>query len=316
MKQKEILLFGASGQIGRNLIRKLSKNNYKITAVTRNIHKAGYILKTQANPGYLNLVELKTFNYSKINELMKNCNICINLIGILYENRKNQFKMIHSDLPNMLSKIAKQNNIDKFIHLSALGIENAQDSEYAKSKLDGEDKIKINFKNYLILKPSIVYSVDDKFTTNFMSLLSKLPIMPLYYNGSTKFSPIHVNDLVNIIYELIERKNDNLVLECIGPEVFSFKEIIQMLLKSINKKRLLLPLPLPLAKLSAKILQILPNPLLTEDQLRLLKYDNCKTHIHKNNFDIGLVSLRKFKSEIDKYSYNWRSGGQFSKNLN
>ena len=316
MKQKEILLFGASGQIGRNLIRKLSKNNYKITAVTRNIHKAGYILKTQANPGYLNLVELKTFNYSKINELMKNCNICINLIGILYENRKNQFKLIHSDLPNMLSKIAKQNNIDKFIHLSALGIENAQDSEYAKSKLDGEDKIKINFKNYLILKPSIVYSVDDKFTTNFMSLLSKLPIMPLYYNGSTKFSPIHVNDLVNIIYELIERKNDNLVLECIGPEVFSFKEIIQMLLKSINKKRLLLPLPLPLAKLSAKILQILPNPLLTEDQLRLLKYDNCKTHIHKNNFDIGLVSLRKFKSEIDKYSYNWRSGGQFSKNLN
>ena len=275
MKQKEILLFGATGQIGRNLIRKLSKNNYKITAVTRNIHKAGYVLKTQANPGYLNLVELKTFNYSKINELMKNCNICINLIGILYENRKNQFKIIHSDLPNMLSKIAKQNNIDKFIHLSALGIENAQDSEYAKSKLDGEDKIKINFKNYLILKPSIVYSVDDKFTTNFMSLLSKLPIMPLYYNGSTKFSPIHVNDLVNIIYELIERKNDNLVLECIGPEVFSFKEIIQMLLKSINKKRLLLPLPLPLAKLSAKILQILPNPLLTEDQLRLLKYDNC-----------------------------------------
>ena len=261
MKQKEILLFGASGQIGRNLIRKLSKNNYKITAVTRNIHKAGYVLKTQANSGYLNLVELKTFNYSKINEVMKNCNICINLIGILYEKKKNQFKMIHSDLPNMLSKIAKQNNIDKFIHLSALGIENAQDSEYAKSKLDGEDKIKINLKNYLILKPSIVYSVDDKFTTNFMSLLSKLPIMPLYYNGSTKFSPIHVNDLVNIIYELIERKNDNLVLECIGPEVFSFKEIIQMLLKSINKKRLLLPLPLPLAKLSAKILTNFAKPL-------------------------------------------------------
>ena len=216
----------------------------------------------------------------------------------------------------MLSKIANQNNIDKFIHLSALAIENASDSEYAKSKLDGENKIKINFKNYYIIKPSIVYSVDDKFTTNFMSLLSKLPIMPLYYNGSTKFSPIHVNDLVNIIYELIERKNDKLVLECVGPEVFSFKEILQMLLKSINKKRLLLPLPFPLAKLSAKILQILPNPLLTEDQLRLLKYDNCKTHKHKNNFDIGLVSPRKFKTEIDKYSYNWRSGGQFSKNLN
>ena len=88
MKQKEILLFGATGQIGRNLIRKLTKNNYKITAVTRNIHRAGYILKTQANPGYLRLVELKTFNPEKIDELMQNCSICINLIGILYEKKK------------------------------------------------------------------------------------------------------------------------------------------------------------------------------------------------------------------------------------
>ena len=89
MNQKEILLFGATGQIGRNLVRKLTKNNYKITAVTRNIHKAGYILKTQSNPGYLNLIELKNFNLEKIDELMKNVSICINLIGILYEKKKN-----------------------------------------------------------------------------------------------------------------------------------------------------------------------------------------------------------------------------------
>ena len=88
MKQKEILLFGASGQIGRNLIRKLTKNNYKITAITRNIHKAGYILKTQANPGYLELVEIKNFNIDKIEELMNRCSICINLIGILFEKKK------------------------------------------------------------------------------------------------------------------------------------------------------------------------------------------------------------------------------------
>ena len=312
MKQKEILLFGATGQIGRNLIRKLSKNNYKIIAVTRNIHRAGYILKTQANPGYLELVELKNFKINKIDELFKRSSICINLIGILYEKKKDDFKLIHSDLPAMLSRKAKEFQLDKFIHLSALGIEKAQDSKYALSKLEGEKRIRENFKKSIILKPSIVYSVDDKFTTKFMSLLSILPLMPLYFEGKTKFSPIHVLDLVDIINSILDSKQDNLILECIGPEVITFREIMQKLLNSINKKRILLPLPYPIAIVTAKLLQLLPNPLLTEDQLRLLKHDNCKSENYKNNFDFGYISKRKFESEINKYSYNWRTGGQFA----
>ncbi len=316
MKQKEILLFGATGQIGKNLVRKLSKNNYRITVVTRNIHQAGYILKTQANFGYLNLVELKNFNLKKMDELIKNCSVCVNLIGILYEKKKYQFKTLHTDLPDLISQKAKKYNISKFIHLSALGIDEAVDSNYAKSKLQGEMKIKSNFNKYVIIRPSIVYSVDDKFSTNFMSLLSKLPIMPLYYNGETKFSPIHVTELVDIIYDMIENKKENLILECVGPEELTFKEILQKLLISIKKKRVLLPIPFPLAKLSAKFLQILPNPLLTEDQLRLLKYHNCKSGKHKNNFDLGYKTNKRFEIEIEKYSYNWTTGGQFAKTKN
>ena len=312
MKHKEILLFGATGQIGRNLIRKLSQNNYKITAVTRNIHSAGYVLKTQANPGYLELVELKNFNIDRVESLIKNASICINLTGILYEKRKDEFQILHSDFPSLLSKKANQFQIEKFIHISALGIEKAIDSKYALSKLEGERKVKENFKKSIIIKPSIVYSVDDKFTTRFMSLLSMLPIMPLYYNGKTKFSPIHVIDLVEIIFNLVESKVDNLVLECIGPEVITFKEIIEKLLISIEKKRVLLPLPLPIAKLTAKFLQLLPNPLLTEDQLIMLKYDNCKTKNYKNNFDLGYIPKRIFENEINKYSYNWKTGGQYA----
>ena len=312
MKQKEILLFGATGQIGRNLIRKLSKNNYKIIAVTRNIHRAGYILKTQANPGYLELVELKNFDVNKIESLIKRTTICINLIGILYEKRKDEFKLIHSDLPALLAKKANQFKLDKFIHLSALGIENATDSKYALSKLDGERRIKENFQRYIILKPSIVYSVDDKFSTKFMSLLSVLPVMPLYYNGRTKFSPIHVSDLVNVIYNMIESKNESLVLECVGQEIITFKEMLIKLLKSINKKRILLPLPTPVAKITAKFFQLLPNPLLTEDQLIMLKYDNCKSKYYKSNLDMGYIPKKKFENEINKYSYNWRTGGQFA----
>ena len=313
MKQKEILLFGASGQIGRNLIRKLTQNNYKIIAVTRNIHRAGYILKTQANPGYLELVEIKNFNIDKIEELMNRCSICINLIGILFEKKKDHFKSIHTDLPNLLAQAANKINLDKFIHISALGIEDAIDSKYAKSKIEGEKKIIKNFSNSIILKPSIIYSVDDNFTTRFMKLLSILPIMPLYYSGNTKFTPIHVSDIVNIIYKMVESKNKNIILECIGPETLSFKEIIKILLNSIEKKRLLIPFPTPLAKLSAKLLQLLPQPLLTEDQLKLLKYDNIKSGKYKNNFDLGLDAKKKFSNEILKYSYNWKSGGQYSK---
>ena len=312
MKQKEILLFGATGQIGRNLIRKLTKNNYKIIAVTRNIHRAGYILKTQANPGYLELVELKNFNIGKLDELMKRCSVCINLIGILFEKKQYSFKTIHTVLPDMLSKLANENNIEKFIHLSALGIEKALDSNYALSKIDGEKKVIKNFKNSIIIKPSIVYSVDDKFTTKFMSLLSALPVMPLYYKGLTKFCPMHVSDLVDILFEIIIGKNQNLVLECVGPEVLTFREIIEKLLNSIDKKRLLFPLPLPLAKVSAKILQNLPKPLITEDQLKLLKYDNIKSNNYKTNNDLGLPAKKIFEDEINKYSYNWRTGGQYS----
>ena len=191
--------------------RKLIKNNYKITAVTRNIHKAGYILKTQANPGYLQLVELKKFEIKRIDELFKNSRICINLIGILFEKKKNEFKLVHSDLPALLSEKAKEFELEKFIHLSALGIEKALDSNYALSKLDGEKRIIKNFNKSIIIKPSIVYSVDDKFSTKFMSLLSMLPFMPLYYQGKTKFNPIHVYDLVDIICNMVENKESSLM---------------------------------------------------------------------------------------------------------
>ena len=314
MKPKEILVFGASGQIGRHLIRKLTKNNYKVVAVTRNIHQKGYILKTQANPGYLEIVELTYFNIEKIKSLVEECSICINLIGILFEKRKNLFKNIHTDFPELLSKLSAKKNIEKLIHLSSLGIEKSLDSNYAISKLEGENKIKNNFDRVVVLKPSIVYSVDDNFTTNFMTLLNRLPIIPIYYEGKTKFAPIHVTDLAQIIFDVVQGKTNEQTIECIGPEIISFKEIILKLLKSIDKKRLLIPLPLAIAKMTAKIFEIMPNPLITVDQINLLKYDNISSGKYKTNFDLGLKANKIFEEEIEKYSFNWRTGGQFSRN--
>ena len=313
MNSKHCLIFGGSGQIGRNLIRKLTKNNYRVTVVTRNIHQKSFIIKTQANAGYIDIVEANIFDEKKIRALFKKTDICINLIGILFEQKKgNTFKNIHSIFPSLLAKLCKEYNIKHFIHLSALGINDAVDSEYAKSKLEGENNVLKNFPLATILRPSIVYSVDDNFTTNFMTLLNRLPIFPLYYEGKTKFAPIHCSDLTDTINHIISKNIYSKIIECTGPEIISFKELLQRLLNLINKKRILVPFPLPLAKFSARFFELLPNPLLTSDQLRLLKYDNISSGKYKTNSEIGVPSVRYFNDEVKKYCYMWREGGQFS----
>ena len=313
MKAKNCLIFGGSGQIGRHLLRKLTKNGYKVTVVTRNIHQKSYIIKTQANAGYIDVVEANIFDEKKIRMLFENTDICINLIGILYEKNKGKsFDNIHSLFPSILSKLSKEYKLEQLIHLSSLGINNAIDSNYAKSKLEGEKNIFENFPNATILRPSIVYSVDDNFTTQFMTLLSRMPIFPLYYSGKTKFMPIHCSDLTDIIYHVITKKTLSKIVECVGPETLTFEEILKKLLKLINKKRILFSMPLLLADFSAKIFQLLPKPLLTQDQLRLLKYDNILSGKYKSNFDIGIPSNRFFEKEVSKYCYMWREGGEFS----
>ena len=313
MKVKNCLIFGGSGQIGRHLIRKLTKNNYKVTVVTRNLHQKGYAIKTQANAGYIDIVESNIFDETKIRKLFAQTDICINLIGILYESGKgNTFKNIHSIFPSILAKLCKEYKIQQFIHLSALGINSAVDSKYAKSKVEGESNIKNNFPLATILRPSVVYSVDDNFTTNFMTLLSRLPFFPLYYNGATKFAPIHCSDLTDTIYHVISKNLHSKIIECVGPEIFSLKEILKKLLILISKKRLLIPLPFFAANFSAKIFQLFPKPLLTVDQLILLKYDNIPSNKYQTNSDIGAPSTRLFEHEVKKYCYMWRESGQFS----
>ena len=313
MKAKNVLIFGCSGQIGRSTVRKLTKDNYIVTAVTRNIHQKGIVLKTLGNAGFINIVEANIFDEKKIRDLFKTADICINLVGILFEQKKgNTFKNIHTIFPSLLAKLSKEYGIKHFIHLSALGINDALDSDYAKSKLEGEKEILKNFPLATILRPSIVFSVEDQFTRNMMTLLNRLPLFPLYYSGNTKFAPIHCSDLTDTIHHVISNNIYSKIIECVGPEIITFKEIMERLLKLIDKKRILFPFPLPLAELSARFFEIMPNPLLTRDQLRLLKYDNISSGKYKTNSDIGMPSKRYFNDEVKKYCYMWKEGGQFS----
>ncbi len=310
---KKVLIFGGTGQVGTHLVRKLTKNNYRVTVITRNIHEKGHKIKIMGNAGYIDLVEASIFEEKKIRNLFENADICINLIGILFEKKKgSNFSNIHSVFPSLLARLSKEYKLSNFIHLSALGIDRASDSKYANSKLEGEKKILKYFPLATILRPSIVYSSSDNFTCNFMTLLNRLPFFPLYYYGKTKFTPIHCSDLTDIIYYVISKKLYPNIVECVGPEVFTFKEILEKLLELIGKKRFLIPLPLPFANISASIFELLPEPLITRDQIKLLKYDNVITGKYKTNSDIGSPSKRFFYDEVKKYCYMWKEGGQFS----
>ncbi len=248
-----------------------------------------------------------------IEKLFKNADLCINLVGILFEKRKNTFTNIHVEFPKMISKLASIYQLKKFVHLSALGIENAKDSIYAQSKLKGEKEILNNFNKAVIVRPSIVYSVDDNFTTQLMTLLGLLPIFPIYYNGKTKFRPIHCSDLTDSITKIITDDINENIIEFVGPDEMSFKEILEKLLSLIEKKRLLLPMPLYLAKTTAHIFQLLPKPLITNDQLRLLKYDNVLSGKYKSNNDFKFNCSSRFEEEVNKYSYMWKNEGEYSK---
>jgi NADH dehydrogenase len=155
--------------------------------------------------------------------------------------------------------------------------------------------------------------VDDNLTTNFLNLLNKLPLFPLYYEGRTKFAPIHCSDVTDTIHYVLSKNIYSNIIECVGPEIITFKELLKRLLKLIDKKRILIPFPLFLAQFTARVFELMPNPLLTRDQLRLLKYNNIATGKYKTNSDIGIPSVKFFDKEVKKYCFMWKDGGQYSK---
>ena len=308
--QKIIAIFGAGGFLGKYLMRELTKLDYRIKVATRNPYLKGY-LKPLGNPGQIELFKTNIFNEEDVRKVLQDCDFAINLVGILYETRKQKFNQIHSQFPFLISQLCNELNIKKLIHISALGIKEKHSSKYMQSKLQGEKNIKENFKPSVILRPSVVFGPEDKFFNTFASLAQFSPILPLIGEGKTKFSPIYVGDVAKAIVKSLELNNsDCKIYELGGPANYSFKELMNILLAEIKKKRFLLPLSFNIAKFQSYFLQMLPNPLLTPDQVELLKYNNIVTGEHPTLKDLG-INGTTIQSILPKYIYRFRTGGQF-----
>jgi uncharacterized protein YbjT (DUF2867 family) len=304
-------ILGGGGFIGRYLVRKMTEKNFQCIIPTRNAYLKGY-LKTQAPPGAIEFIDFNFKDFSKIEEAIKNSDIVINLIGILFENSKQKFSNIHSDLPGLIARYCSESEVKKFIHVSAIGANESSKSLYQQSKFEGEQKALDNFKNTIILRPSVVCGVEDNFT-NLFAKLSMSPIIPVV-KTTYKFQPILVDDVATAIVKVIEiKKNEGKIYEIGGPKVISFGNMVKSILKTIGKKRLVIDLPMPLAKIQASLLSLMPKPLLTKDQCEILnEADNIVSNNHLTLKNLN-IKPDDVEQAMSKWLWRFRTGGEFAK---
>jgi len=312
MKNRICTILGGGGFIGRYLVRNLTKKNYRCFIPTRNAFQKGY-LKTQATPGAIELIDWNTNNFDKVKEAIKNSDIVINLIGILYETRKQKFNDIHVGIPDAISKVCAETGVKKFIHISAIGANEKSKSLYQKSKFYGEVKALNNFKNTVIIRPSVVCGTEDGFT-NLFSKLSFLPVIPVA-SIKYRFQPILVTDVADAIVRAIEIKNnEGKIYEIGGPKIISFGDMVKSTMKTLNKKRFVVDMPMPLAKIQSSILSLLPiPPILTKDQCEILsEADNVVSNDHLTLEDLN-IKPSDVEIAMKKWLWRFKEGGEFAK---
>ena len=295
---KKVVVFGGKGFIGSHLVNLLCKNSCQVDIVTRSdSKKLDFFLGCE--PGQVSVKKIEKFSESELDHLVKKADIVFNLIGILFETKKNSFSDIHVNIPREIAGAAKRNGARNFIHLSALNIEKSVTSFYSNSKLLGEEAVKEKFPNCVIIRPSVVFGKRDSFTNFFLSMSNFSPFLPLIgtpeikkkgiipilnFKKKVRFQPVYVGDLVSFMINtcLFKKK----IFDLSGPTIQSFDEIFDIILEAKKRKRLYLPIPFFLARILAFFMEILPKPPLTRDQVRLLEYDNISAK--------GFENLKKF----------------------
>ena len=312
MKNQICTILGGGGFIGRYLVRNLTKKKYRCIISTRNAFQKGY-LKTQATPGSIELINWNSNNLDELKESIKNSDVVINLIGILYQTRKQKFMNIHAGIPEAISKICAQSDVKKFIHVSAIGANENSKSLYQRSKFQGEVNALKNFKNTVIIRPSVVCGTEDNFT-NLFSKLSILPVIPVV-RINYKFQPILVSDVADAIVKAIEAKdNHGKIYEIGGPQVISFGDMVKSIMRTLNKKRFIVEMPMLIAKIQSSLMSLLPiTPILTNDQCKILsEADNVVSNNYLTLQDLN-VKPADVEEAMKKWLWRYRDGGQFAK---
>ena len=310
-----ITIIGGSGFVGRHIVRALARRGYRIRVACRRPDLGGH-LQPLGNTGQIMMVQANVRYPASLAAACEGAYAVINLTGVLHSGGAQSFDAVHVFGAEASAKAAKAAKARLFIQMSAIGADENSTAAYARSKAEGEKRARAQFPGTIVLRPSIVFGPEDSFFNRFAELARFSPFLPLIGGGETQFQPVFAGDVGEAVARLIDKgEADGRVYELGGPEILSFKALMQFTLETIGRKRLLLPLPWSIAKIQAAILGLLPNPLLTTDQVELLRYDNVVSELarREERTPDGLgVSPQGIEGIVPGYLYRYRKAGQFT----
>jgi NADH dehydrogenase len=311
MGYRRVAVIGASGFLGRYAVKHLAARGTLIAAVVRNV-EAALFLQPMGDVGQIARFGANILDEARLAPAIAGADAVVNLVGILHESGRQRFDLIHREGAARLATLARAAGVKHFVHISAIGADPASPSSYARTKAEGEQMVRAAFPEAVILRPSVVFGPEDDFFNRFASLAVLLPALPLIGGGKTRFQPVFVGDVAKAVAAALD---DPAAAGCIyelgGPRIYTFKALMALVLAETRRKRLLLPLPWTLASLQAAVLEWLPTPPLTRDQVKLLRRDNVVAPGALTLKDLG-IEPTAVEAVVPSYLDRYRRGGWFS----
>ena len=310
MQAKQITVFGGSGFLGRHAVRALAKAGWRIKVASRHPNRA-FFLRPMGQVGQIGFVKCDITDPDQVALALAGSHAAVNLPGILFQ-RGQSFDEVHAAGAGHVAEAAARLGLKQLIHISAIGANSESESRYAQSKAEGEKNVRAAFPQAVILRPSIVFGPEDMFFNTFAGLARIFPALPLIGGGRTRFQPVFVGDVAAAIAAALERPDaQGRTFELGGPAIYTFKELLQIVLRETGRSRILVPLPFALASIKAFFLQFAPRPLLTPDQVKLLRHDNVVAPTASGLADLG-IRPTTVEAEVPAYLWRFRSKGEYA----
>ncbi len=309
-----ITVFGGSGFLGRHVVRALAQRGYRIRVAVRRPDLAGH-LQPLGRVGQIHAVQANLRYPNSVEAAARGADAVINLVGILFERGRQRFEAVQTFGAEAVALAAGAYGA-RLVHVSAIGADENAPALYARTKAKGEKLVLAAMPTAVIMRPSILFGPEDDFFNRFAAIARLSPALPLVGGGHTRFQPVFAGDVAAAVAATVEgRARAGQIYELGGPQVLSFKELMRFVLATIERRRLLLPLPFALAKFQAQFLQFLPKPLLTPDQVELLKRDNVVSEEAKREGRtleaLGIEPVA-MAAVVPSYLWRFRKRGQFA----
>jgi uncharacterized protein YbjT (DUF2867 family) len=305
-----VTVFGGSGFLGRYTVRAFARAGHRIRVAVRKPHLANFLLP-MAHVGQIQVVHADVSNSDSVARALRGADAAVNLVGILYESGRQKFETIHAAAAETIAQSARAQGAASLVHVSAIGADPNSEAKYARTKAEGEARVREAYPGAPILRPSIVFGPEDQFFNRFAALARISPALPLIGGGRTRFQPVYVCDVAEaILRAATDASTAGHTYELGGPRIYTFRELMRLVLAETNRRRWLVPIPWAIATLQGSVLGVMPRPMLTRDQVRLLKRDNVVAPDSLALADLG-IEPEPVEAIIPSYLWRFRREGQF-----